>query len=96
MTTINTSYSPVDAVRTGVHGEMTLNVSLPENAEYLIAKSPTGVVVAVPKNGVPECEWDLWEDPKIRAELWNGFDDAVSGRVSNLDDVLAELDLADA
>lgn len=89
------TYRPVDAVRTGTHGEITLNVHLPENADYLIAKSPSGVVVAVPKEDVPEREWDLWEDPELRASLWRGFDDVVSGRTTDLDEALRELGLDD-
>ena len=34
-------------------------------------------------------------DPQLRAALWRGFDDAVSGRVTDLDDVLKVLDLED-
>lgn len=96
MSITDSMYVAVDAVRTGSHGELTLDAHLPENAEYLIAKSPSGTVVAVPRADVPEREWDLWEDPELRAALWGGFDDAVSGRVTDLDDVLKELELEDA
>ena len=95
MSIIDHTYVAVDAVRTSDHGELTLNAHLRENADYLIAKSPTGVIVAVPKADVPEHEWDLWEDPELRAALWRGFDDAVAGRVTDLDDVLESLDLDD-
>lgn len=96
MSIIDSTYVTVDAVRTGSHGELTLNAHLPENAEYLIAKSPGGTIVAVPKADVPEREWDLWEDPELRSALWRGFDDAVCGRVTDLDDVLKDLELEDA
>lgn len=93
MSITDTRYIPVDAVRTGSAGEITLNVHLEENADYLIAKGANGTVVAVPKADVPEREWDLWDDPELRKALWRGFDDAFSNRVQNLDDVLAELGL---
>lgn len=96
MSTIERTSVTVDAVRTGKHGELTLNAHLPENAEYLIAKSAGGTIVAVPKADVPEREWDLWEDPELRAALWRGFDDTVAGRVSDLDDVLKDLELEDS
>ena len=90
------TYVAVDAVKTGQHGELTLDAHLPENEDYLIVKSPSGVVVAMPKAEVPEHEWDLWQDADLRAALWRGFDDAVCGRVADLDDVLKELELEDA
>lgn len=96
MSTINSTHVTVDAVRTGSHGELILDAHLPENADYLIAKSPSGKIVAMPKAAVPEREWDLWEDPELRAALWRGFDDSVCGRVTDLDDVLKDLELEDA
>lgn len=82
----------VREVRGTSAGDLPLHAPELSDRDFLVVKLPTGAVLAVPADAVPAVERDLWEDAQLRRALWRGFDDAVCGRVTALDDVLAELD----
>lgn len=92
MTVMTPIGDSVREVRATSAGDLPLHAYELRNRDFLVVKLPTGAVLAVPSDSVPPIERDLWQDAELRRSLWRGFDDAVCGRVTPLDDVLAELD----
>lgn len=82
-------FRPVAEVTTDRSGHVTFpSDQIDAQTEYLVSKSPSGVIMMIPAADVPEQERIIWEDDEVRKALWRGFDDYVCGRVTSQDDFL--------